>query len=365
MNTAPPSIGSRQFSLPSADIRQLCQLQIDRLSKKLPVLDVWLVCWNQLENRRDMISTQGNHGASQQIRPYLESECWISDNLPFLELMPLSLESGNSQAYVCGLGKANAHWDYLLLNTKEQISRFQKDLVKEYAELLQQYLTLYQENLRQRAKLELLEQALQQADHQLRNPLALISLYAKNIELSAETQAQKQQAGCIGKTVDTLTANLDGLLNCGKQAGLCRGTYNLSTLWQDAMGVLSPRIMDKEIVVVRPVDQPVSLVVDGWMVTQVFQNILDNAIHFSPHGGTITVDWQVSPQAVLITVSDQGPGFDDSTPAELFDPFYSKRYGGTGLGLAIAKKIILDHQGSISAEALPQGGAKFSISLPC
>jgi signal transduction histidine kinase len=48
----------------------------------------------------------------------------------------------------------------------------------------------------------------------------------------------------------------------------------------------------------------------------------------------------------------------------LFTPFYSKRPGGTGLGLAIAKKIILDHQGSLWAQNLPVGGAQFSMSLP-
>ncbi|MEA5466818.1 sensor histidine kinase [Leptothoe sp. PORK10 BA2] len=369
MDTAPPSINGRQVSMPSADVRQLCQLQLNRLSEKLPLLDVWLVCWNQLESKRDMISSQGNHIASPQIRSYLESERWISGNLPFLELMSLSLESDNSQAYVCGLGKTNAHWDYLLLNTAEQISHFQRDLVKEYAELLQQYLTLYQENLRQRAKIQLLEQALQQADHQLRNPLALISLYAKNIELGAETETQRQQAGCIGKTVDTISTNLSGLLNCGKQVDLRREHYHLSTLWQDAIELLSPRIADKQLsilqTILQPEERPVVLVVDGWQVTQVFQNLLDNAIYFSPPGGTITIDWQVSPQGVLITVGDQGPGLGDMTPAELFDPFYSRRYGGTGLGLAIAKKIILDHQGSIDAETLLQGGAKFSIFLPC
>ena len=107
------------------------------------------------------------------------------------------------------------------------------------------------------------------------------------------------------------------------------------------------------------------VVVDGWQFEQVLQNLLDNAIYYSPVGGTITINWHGPPKAVLVTIRDQGPGIgDESDPQELFLPFYSQREGGTGLGLAIAKKIILDHQGSIGAETLPQGGAQFSVFLP-
>lgn len=363
MYTAPPLIASHQSEMSSDDLRQLCQLQIDRLSEKLPVLDVWLVCWNQLENKRSLLSYRRNHETTVKFRSYLESERWINENLPFLELKPLFLNSENSQAYVCGLGKTDTHWDYMLLWTEQHISHFQKDLVKEYAQLLQQYLTLYQENWRHRIRNQLLEQALQQAEHQLRNPLSLIRLYAETMMLGAEHEIQKQQADCIRQTVDEISANLKDLLNCGRQSGLRQEPHSVGILLQNAIKLLQPSLDKKHLTVIQPA-KSLSLQVDGWQLTQVFQNILDNAIHFSPLGGTITVDWQVSQHGVLITVSDQGPGLGEIDRAELFSPFYSKRSGGTGLGLAIAKKIILDHTGSIEAETLASGGAKFSISLP-
>ena len=363
MYIAPPSKSEHQMGISSADIRQLCQLQIDRLSEKLPVLDVWLVCWNQVENKRDMLSYRREHGLDAHLKSYLDSERWIGENLPCLELMPLAISSGDSQAYVCGLGKTNAHWDYLLLWTKQHISHFQQDLVKEYAQLLQKYLTLYQENLRQRAKIQLLEQALQQAEHQLRNPLSLISLYAETIGLGTENEAQKHQAACINRTAQEILSNLGDLLNCGKQAGMRRGDHDLLALLENVVTLLAPGMEAKQLTIVPPT-QSVSVVVDGWQIEQVLQNLLDNAMHYSPLGGTITVDWQVSQQAILITISDQGPGIDGMVVDELFSPFFSQRPDGTGLGLAIAKKIVLDHQGSIDAETLPQGGARFSIFLP-
>ena len=128
--------------------------------------------------------------------------------------------------------------------------------------------------------------------------------------------------------------------------------------------VLKPKVEAQQLQLVLPT-QSVPLKVDSWQIEQVLQNLLDNAIHVSPTGGTITVGWQVSPQAVLITVSDQGPGLEDANIDQLFTPFFSQRPGGTGLGLAIAKKIVLDHQGSIGAETLAKGGgAKFSVFLP-
>ncbi|MEM1240973.1 MAG: HAMP domain-containing sensor histidine kinase [Cyanobacteria bacterium P01_H01_bin.26] len=366
MYATPHSAVRNRQEVPSAEIRQLCQSQIDRLSEKLPVLDVWLVCWNQLENKRDLLSSRRydsrHETEADRVQSYLESEHWLTENLSFLELVPLSLRSGDSRAYVCGLGKTDTHWNYLLLWAEQRISRPHRNLVKEYGQLLQQYLTLHQENLRQRAKIRLLEQTLQQADHQLRNPLSLIRLYAETISLGAESNTQRQQADCIRQTTEAISSNLGDLLNCSKQTCLRQQEHALSVLLQNVITLLTPRIKDKRLTIVYP-PQPVSLIVDGWQFEQVLQNVLDNAIHFSPPGGTITVDWHVSQHETVVSIRDQGPGLAGSE-SSVFDPFYSKRAGGTGLGLAIAKKIILDHQGSIRAETLAQGGAQFSIVLP-
>ncbi|MEO0867657.1 MAG: HAMP domain-containing sensor histidine kinase [Cyanobacteria bacterium J06642_11] len=363
MHTTPPSQFSPQSEISSADIRQLCQSQIDRLSEKLPVLDVWLVCWNQLEHKYDTLSYRQNREAEAKVESYLTSERWISENLPFLELKPLSINSDDSQAYVCGLGQTDAHWDYLLLLTKNHISRCQQDVVEDNAQLLQRYLTLYQENLRQRAKIQLLEEALHQAEHQLKTPLSLIQLYAETIFLGAETHRQKQQAQCIQQTADEITENLGELLNCARQDGLCPGRCDLSQLLAHVLVRLAPTIDQKRLHILQPAT-PVFVTVDSWQFEQVLQNLLDNAVFYSPVGGAVTVQWQSCQRAVLITISDQGPGLGAVDSHELFRPFYTKRPGGTGLGLAIAKKVVLDHQGSIGAETLPGGGARFSIFLP-
>jgi signal transduction histidine kinase len=349
----------------ATDIAQLCELQMAQLSESLPILDAWLVCWNQLEKRRDTFAyhRSAHPQADVEIQAYLDSERWLPDNLSVLELRELSTGSSESNAYVCALGRTETHWEYLLLWTERAISQFQQDLVKDYALLLRQHLDLYQENLRQRAKIQLLEQALQRADHQLRNPLSLIRLYAETLYLGAESESQKYQADCIRQTAETISTSLSDLLYCGQQARLKQEQHDLLKLLKAVKQLLAPQVHQKQLRIEHP-DHSVALTVDCWQIEQVLQNLLDNAVHFSPVGSTIAVKWQVFQQEVLITVADQGPGFEGVDMAQLFNPFYSQREGGTGLGLAIAKKIILDHQGSIWAETLPQGGAQFSIVLP-
>lgn len=366
MHTSSPSVASYQSELAAANIRQLCQSQIDRLSEKLSALDVWLIRWNYVESKRDTLSYRRHQLINQEINemtPYIESERWISKKMPFLELIPLSLNSSETFAYVYGLCQTETQCDYLLLWTKKYISDPQQRLIEECAQFLHQSLDLYQENLRQQEKIQLLEQALQRADHQLRNPLALIHLYAKTIAFSAESASQKTQAECICCTTESLSKNLGDLLNCSRQACLNKQDYELHLLLQNIVSLLNPQIEQKQLTV-KCSAPSITIAVDSWQFEQVLQNLLDNAIHFSPVGGTITVDWQVSNGSVWITVSDQGPGLKGIDPSELFTPFYSRRSEGSGLGLAIAKKIILDHQGSIKAETLPQGGAQFSIFLP-
>ncbi|MGD1948966.1 MAG: sensor histidine kinase [Leptolyngbyaceae cyanobacterium] len=364
MCTSPRSMASYESEIAASDIRQLCQSQIDHLSEKLSALDVWLVRWDQVENKRDMLSSRRHSLTNTEITSYLEPKRWITENLPFLELMPLSLDSSESCAYVCGLRQTETQCEYLLLRTQEHVSKLQRELIKENAQLLHQYLALYQENQRQQEKIQLLEQTLQRLNHQLRNPLALINLYAETIVLDAENDIQKSKASCIRQTAENISDKLEDLLACGKQASLKKENHNLLVLLQNVVQLLKPRIDAKQLTIAQP-SQAMPVVVDGWQFEQVLQNLLDNAIYYSPVGGTITINWHGPPKAVLVTIRDQGPGIgDESDPQELFLPFYSQREGGTGLGLAIAKKIILDHQGSIGAETLPQGGAQFSVFLP-
>ncbi|MGN6186496.1 MAG: ATP-binding protein [Thermoanaerobaculia bacterium] len=103
-------------------------------------------------------------------------------------------------------------------------------------------------------------------------------------------------------------------------------------------------------------------------LTQVFENLLDNALSFSPPGGTIRVDVTLDGNAIVTRVADMGPGIADANLARIFDRFFTQRpdasrVGHTGLGLAIVRAIVEAYGGSIVA-ANGERGAVFTIRLP-
>jgi len=107
---------------------------------------------------------------------------------------------------------------------------------------------------------------------------------------------------------------------------------------------------------------------DREMVLQVLSNLLDNAIKFSPHGGTITVAADQCQGKVAMTVTDEGPGIPAEHVPHIFERFYkvdsSRAQGGTGLGLAIARHIVLAHGGDISVSSEEGRGSSFTFLLP-
>ncbi|MGT2887644.1 cell wall metabolism sensor histidine kinase VicK [Streptococcus didelphis] len=120
-------------------------------------------------------------------------------------------------------------------------------------------------------------------------------------------------------------------------------------------------------------DYPITsiwLEIDNDKMTQVVENILNNAIKYSPDGGKIIVKMNTTESQVIISISDQGLGIPKKDLPLIFDRFYrvdkarSRAQGGTGLGLAIAKEIVKQHNGFIWAKSVYGKGSTFTIVLP-
>jgi two-component system sensor histidine kinase ChvG len=103
---------------------------------------------------------------------------------------------------------------------------------------------------------------------------------------------------------------------------------------------------------------------------QVFRNLVDNAVSFSPADGTVTISARTDPGWVIVTVDDQGPGIPPDNVETIFQRFYTERpqdhdFGkNSGLGLSIARQITEGTGGRIWAENRPEGGARFVVQLP-
>ena len=140
---------------------------------------------------------------------------------------------------------------------------------------------------------------------------------------------------------------------------------------ESCMETAQPRARDKDLRL--SVNQPTKIpdiAGDRRRLTEVLQNLLDNAIQYTPAGGQIMVSAEVSGSEVVFTVSDTGIGIPQAEQPRIFERFYrvdvarSREVGGTGLGLAISKHLVEGHGGRIWVESEIGQGAQFHFSVP-
>ncbi len=105
--------------------------------------------------------------------------------------------------------------------------------------------------------------------------------------------------------------------------------------------------------------------VDGVLVKQVFDNIIDNAVNaYDSHPAVVDVSMISDGDSVVVNIEDRGRGIPEEDMGRIFTPFFSSRPSGTGLGLPLARKIIDLHGGRIAVESTPGQGSRFSVILP-
>ncbi|MEM9450435.1 MAG: HAMP domain-containing sensor histidine kinase [Cyanobacteria bacterium P01_E01_bin.6] len=275
-----------------------------------------------------------------------------------------SFSPSPTHLYGCFIAEQAPDFDYLLVEMPQPLTSHEISWLGVCISALKQHVLMEQDIQRQHAKIALLEQVIQYTSHQARQPLALIELYADVLlDAPVEENVRSHLTQLHGAATD-LEHHIHQLADCGLHNKLNLDHHSLRSMWAESVDRVHPWLEEKQIHVANP-SHPAELWCDRWQVEQVFSNLLHNAIHFSPVGGTITCHWQRFQEEVLIEISDEGPGIPDQDLHNVFTPFYSHRQGGTGIGLAVVRKIVLDHQGRCWVQNLPNGGAKFSFTMTC
>jgi signal transduction histidine kinase len=211
--------------------------------------------------------------------------------------------------------------------------------------------------------------------HELRTPLTALQATLENIvdgvapADNATLQTMLSQTQRLGRLVEQL---LD-------LSRLESGTVPLELQPLAVKPMLEQTVRESSLapeydghIEVRLVVEPTDLVIvgDPERVNQVVANVVQNALRHSPPDGTVDVIARANREAVLIEVSDEGPGIPTEEAGRVFERFYrsdharTSRDGGTGLGLAIAKWIVDMHGGEIRAEAREPRGCRMVVSLP-
>ena len=113
--------------------------------------------------------------------------------------------------------------------------------------------------------------------------------------------------------------------------------------------------------------QEINYVGNEELLSHVWSNLLGNAIKFSPEGGLIKIRATALNGSITVTVEDSGPGIPEESLSHIFDKFYqadtSRKHEGSGLGLSLVKRILELHNGTVTAENVAGGGAKFTVNL--
>jgi len=239
------------------------------------------------------------------------------------------------------------------------------------------YTSLQESNVQLRAAIQSKDEMLQNVSHELRTPLGLIYGYIEMMEdegLGPLTAEQKHAIEIMHRQSDRLRFMVERLL--------VMQTFHpdkLKRIRLDMVSWLQQAVQPWEVHANRAgirlvLDVPESLPpveADPDYVSQVAENLLDNALKFSPRGGEMRVSAQVKGAEVLVAISDQGVGIPPDKLQQIFDRFYqvdgssTRRFGGMGIGLALCRTIIEAHGGRIWAESQGQGhGSTFCFTLP-
>jgi len=202
--------------------------------------------------------------------------------------------------------------------------------------------------------------------HEIRNPLTGIAGHSGLLIRELPPGLPKKWAEKIEEGVHRLERLIMNMLEFARSPRLDRRPICWRTFGREIANAFESGIIKKKISLVRkfPRQWPQSIG-DASLLRQAVVNLLHNAEQAVDEEGEIELLIAATDDdSITIEVSDNGPGMDDRTLAELFRPFFTTREQGTGLGLAIARKIVEAHGGTIAAESLLGQGSRFKIILP-
>jgi len=214
--------------------------------------------------------------------------------------------------------------------------------------------------------------------HELRTPLTTIKSYTETLLDGAlnDEEVSMQFLNVINEETDRMTRIVNDLLELSrldnKEARFNKKPINLSKVLAAAVSKMKVNAKKKGITICENVKEDLPLCyADADKMEQVFQNILSNAIKYTPEGGNITVNLWSESNFVITSIKDTGIGIPREDLPRIFERFYrvdktrSREFGGTGLGLSIAKEIVKAHEGEIEIKSELGKGTEVTVKIPC
>ncbi|HNT26597.1 MAG TPA: ATP-binding protein [bacterium] len=255
----------------------------------------------------------------------------------------------------------------VLVERERRERRRQEEIARKLSETLDE-MKLLDEQLIRAGRLQALGEMTAGLAHEIKNPLASIKGAADIIADAVPTDSPRRRMVDIQHAeLERLTGLLERFLAFARPKDFVVSTVDITTLAVDTVSFIAPQAAKKQVNIQTRLE-PLTLSADREKLTQLFLNILLNAVDASPEGSTVTVTTERRRKGksdyACITVTDRGAGIAAELRDKVFNPFFTTKPDGTGLGLSIAARIADQHKGFIEVEDAPDGGAIFTVFLP-
>ena len=220
--------------------------------------------------------------------------------------------------------------------------------------------------------LKLYNSVLNSLSHELRTPIATIQFAGDNLQNTTLNEGVKQELVLeISKAAERLNRQVENLLNMSR---LESGNYQLKIDWCDINELvyqvaqqLKEFSANHQLHISIAENLPLCKL-DATLTEHILHNLIQNAITYVPKNGNITIKASYAQKHLFLIVEDDGEGFPEKEIDLVFDKFYRLKRtatGGTGLGLSIVRGFVEAQHGSIHLKNREEGGACFSVSIPC
>jgi two-component system phosphate regulon sensor histidine kinase PhoR len=213
--------------------------------------------------------------------------------------------------------------------------------------------------------------------HELKTPLASIKAYAETLKMGAINDPEHGVAfvSRIEEQADRLHQLILDLIHLARvesgQEAFDIVDVDLADAVHDCLDQHAAPAASKEITLLAiPPNSPIVALADEQGIRTILDNLIDNAIKYSPVGGRVEVRWRSGDDEAIVEVQDSGIGIAEKDQSRIFERFYrvdkarSREVGGTGLGLAIVKHLAQAFGGSVGVDSQPKQGSTFRIRLP-
>ena len=208
--------------------------------------------------------------------------------------------------------------------------------------------------------------------HEFKTPIVSIKGFAEELKHDDLTPEQRSEYLDIiiheSSRLSQLATNVLNLSRVEKQTILAsRERFDLTEQVRRSVLLFESKWEQKRLTLSVELDE-VSLVGDEELLSQVWLNLIDNAVKFTPDGGCVDIRLKKSGEMAMFSISDDGYGISEEAQRHIFDKFYqgdlSHASSGNGLGLSIARRIVLLHGGDIRCKSEEGAGTEFTVELP-